>query len=37
MLRIRQASAAMLMIPAVNRVSTVSTSPTKRDTSAPGS
>ena len=37
MLTSLQISANMLMIPDVNRFSTVSTSPTKRDTSVPGS
>ncbi len=37
MLTIWQASANMLMIPEVKSSSTVSTSPTKRDTVAPGS
>ena len=32
----RQASAAMLMIPEVNRASTVSTSPEKRAATSPG-
>ena len=37
MLTMRHASANMLTTPPVNRFSTVSTSPTNRETSAPGS
>ena len=36
-LMMRQASANILIMPDVNRFSTVSTSPTNRDTNAPGS